>query len=457
MKNSFCNHRVFLSLIFNLIVSAAFSQKESFDLISFTPPAGWNKTPNGDVLMFSAPDKSDGSFCLISIYKSTPGTGNVNTDFSNAWNEVGVNRLKISAAPQMENVTAEGSWSNISGSASFKLDTIPSVAVLMTMSDNARTMSILIITNSQSYTAELDSFFSGIEIANNAAPEIAKSQQVQNTSVSGSLSDYIFDVPAGWTKEVTSGEIVLRGNDNISVISILPMQASTGDIEKDMASVFRQVFPGWEPDKWNPDNHISTKGVSSAGWNYYKDETAIAKTEGEKIFKTYAFVFLAQLGSNVAVIAGSYSRKMALLDEEANSDWLLFFHSLNFKNYPAGTISTLQKDILGEWLTGSGSGVLTYTFAANGRFSTGSAFSTSRDISQYKVLETTTSFVGDGKYIINGDEVTRTFEKTNKTIVEKVRVFYRKQYGDWQKKIGILDTSPAEGKPYEVTLTYVNQ
>jgi hypothetical protein len=457
MKQSFRYFTILLGLIFSLNVSIVSGQKETFDLISFNPPMGWNKTPQGDVLMFSAPDKSDGTFCLATLYKSSAGSGNVSSDFSTVWKELAVNRLKISTEPQMENISSDGDWSNVSGSAAFMLDTIPAAVVITTMSSRTVTMSILVITNSQAYTDDLNSFFSSIEIVKNAAEPPVKAQQAENFAVTGSLTDYIFDVPPGWTKEVTAGEIVLKGRDNISVISILPMQQSSGDLDKDMSTIFWQVFDGWRPDEWNPDNHISTKGSAASGWSYFKDEMGIAKTEGEKNFKSYGFVFLAQLGDKVAIIAGSYPSKMTLLDEEANVDWQLLFHSLNFKNYPSGNVSTLQKDILGEWLTGGSSGLSTYTFAANGRYSWGGAFSSSRDVSQYKVLETTTSFVGDGKYSIKGNELTMTSDKTNIQRVEKVRVFYQKQYGDWQKRIGMMDLAPADGKLYEVTMAYQKQ
>jgi hypothetical protein len=179
---------------------------------------------------------------------------------------------------------------------------------------------------------------------------------------------------------------------------------------------------------------------------------AIVKEDGDKKYKTYGFVFLAQLNGQLAVMAGSYPSKTNLLDDQAAPDWQIIFNSLEFKNYKSSSVSPLEKDILGEWISGSGSSVITYTFAANNRYAYGSAFSTSRDYSSYQVLETTTSFTGDGKFILKGNELTTINDKTGKTEVNKVRVYYEKQYGGWLKRLGILSVSLTDGKPYEFTM-----
>ena len=60
-----------LSLLLLILVllfthSAAFAQTETFGLVQYTPPAGWNKTqtqPN--VVAFSILDQTTGGFCII--------------------------------------------------------------------------------------------------------------------------------------------------------------------------------------------------------------------------------------------------------------------------------------------------------------------------------------------------------------------------------------------------------
>jgi hypothetical protein len=455
--------RKLVSLIFALFFvivinpSDVLAQKETFDLLTFTPPAGWTKTLKSDVVMFMSPEKNTGAFCLISIYKSIDGTGNLSTDFSSSWNNLAATRLNITEQPKAEKGESENGWDSQSGSASFNLQGITSVAILTTMSGYSKVMNILVVTSDQLFLKDLEPFYTSIKI-DKPSQNQAINQQLQGTSTPAAMSDYLFTVPPGWTKEVFTSEIVLRAPDKVSVLSILPMQPSSGDLENDMKTIFWQVFTGWKPDPWNPDNHISIKGVAPAGWSYFKDEMGIVKEEGDKKYQSYGFIFLAQLNGQVAIIAGSYPSKTNLLDEQYAVDWPLLFHSLAFKNYKSAATSPLANDILGEWLTGSSSSVMTYTFAANGRYGYASAYSTSRDYSSYQVLETTTRFVGDGKYTLKGNDLVMISDRTQKSDARKVRVFYEKQYGEYQKRIGLLNTTSSyDGKSYEVTMAYQNK
>jgi hypothetical protein len=453
MKIKTCSHGFAIYLLLILCSSSLLAQQEKFDLLSFSPPPGWARTLNNDVAMYSSSNEGSGAFCLISIYKSLDGSGDISTDFTNSWNTLAATRLSIADKPKAEKGESENGWDSQSGSASFTMQGSPCVAVLTTLSGYNRMINILVITNNQSYLTELEPFYTSVKIDKPVQPQM-KTQPAQINSAPGTLNDYIFTPPPGWTKEVNAGEIVLRGPDKVSILSILPMQPSSGDLENDMKTIFWQVFSGWKPDPRNPDEHISLKGTVPEGWSYFKDEIYITKEEGDKQYFTFGFVFLAKLDGQVAIVAGSYPSATNLLDEHYEVDWPLFFHSLKFKNFTAVPDSPLAQDILGEWLTAGNSGATTYTFAANNRYGYGSAYSTTRGYSSYQVIETTTTFAGDGKYSLNGNEMIMISDKTQKSDLRKVRVFWEKQYGDWQKRIGLLNLESYNGKPYELTMAF---
>ncbi len=438
---------LFISLLsFQVLL---FAQQTNYDLANFIAPKGWKKADNNGVLIFNA-SKPTGQFCIISIYKSVDGTGSLIADFESAWKELVADRLGIKDPPSTEKSEPENGWESETGSASFTQNGATALALLTTMSGYNKAMSILVISNDQSYNDQLTAFYNSITM--NKPTVVTKPNNALPSAVSKGVNDYIYSLPKGWTKEVLANEIVLHGPDKASVISMLPMQASSGDLEQDMQRIFWQVFDGWEADKWNPDHHIYTKGKAAAGWNYYKQELGIAKPgpDGKNI-QAYGFVFLASINNQVAIIAGSYVSGNNLLSEAVHPDWVVFFQHLGFKNYKS-TGSSLPTDILGNWLTGSNSGVVTYTFAANGHFEDASAFSTSHDISQYRILEKTTSFVGDGTYSIKGNELTTVNAKTHIKRTALVRVFFQNQYGQWLKKIGMLEASSVNGELYEITL-----
>lgn len=143
---------------------------------------------------------------------------------------------------------------------------------------------------------------------------------------------------------------------------------------------------------------------------------AIVKDVGEKRLSSHGFVFLAQLNGKVALIAGSYNDQANLLNEAYNPDWQIFFHSLAFNRFTADSVSPLASDILGSWVNVGSTNAISYTFAANGRYAFGSAFRASGYISYGSILKKTTTWTGDGKYILEGNKLTMI--KDNSEIVQ---------------------------------------
>lgn len=440
----------YLILLICLFSAGVFchGQTSTYDLASFTAPKGWSKTMNTGVVLYNSPKNDKGGFCLISIYQHMHGTGDLTKDFNKAWQELIASRLSVTAKPSIDKGEPDNGWNNLTGTASFTQQGANMMAILTTMSGYHTAMNIVVVLNDQSYLAELDGFYKSVTLKkpdqlNNA---------LQEGTVSGLLSDYEFTAPPGWSKENNASEIVLRGPDHQSVISILPMQPSSGNLETDMSRVFWQVFGGWEIDRQNIDHHIYSRGVAPAGWNYLKQELGISKTENGQLLHLNGFVLLAQLNNQVAIIAGSYPVGGSLLNESLHVDWQLFFHSLDFRNYPRAAVNPLATDILGEWLTGSSTGLATYTFAANGHYSNGSAYRSQQDISAYRILEKTTSFVGDGRYQLKGNELTLIPTRTNKPEAVKVRVFYKNEFLSWIRTIGMIFKSTIDGHLYELTM-----
>ena len=444
----------YLLFIFAGITLVPFSsaaQKVNYDFASFTPPAGWIKNEQDGVLMYTTPKNNKGTYCLLAIYKSVAGTGDLSADFNTAWNTLVAEKLNVKEQAAVEKGEPENGWDSETGTASFTSEGTSSTVILTNLTGLNNSMSILVVTNDASYTAVLEKFFQSIQMK----------KPVQNTITAittaviqrpGTLSDYDFALPQGWRKETGPNEIVLKAPDNTSVISILPMETSSGNLDTDMKTIFWQVFAGWQLDQWNPDHHIYTKGIGPGGWEYLKEEQGIRKEENGNVYQAYGIVMLAKLGGQVAIIAGSYKEGTNRLNEVLYADWISFFHSLKFKNYAVPAAYTLQKDMIGSWTAGSSSGVTSYSFAANGHYANGNAFSTSSSYDTYHTLETTTSFAGDGTYTVNGNTLTLVNSHTKKSSTSKIRIFYQKEYGDtWLKKIGMMQTA-ADGSLYEITM-----
>ena len=71
--------KIILLLCFHISVANVFAQKRTFDLTTFTPPKGWKKQSGESALQLSKEDGAKGTYCLITLYKSVPGTANAMT------------------------------------------------------------------------------------------------------------------------------------------------------------------------------------------------------------------------------------------------------------------------------------------------------------------------------------------------------------------------------------------
>jgi len=173
MNASNVNRKIFLGpflmLVFCLFVpQSAFGQMEKLGIVQYTPPKGMKKTPKENVVAFSNLNEATGSFCIITLYGATPGTGNAKSDFTREWNNLVVQTLKAEANPKTETVAADG-WTAIAGGAAVEAEVGKAVAFLTVISGFGKTVSILAVFNDQAYSSQVDTFISGIELDKTSA------------------------------------------------------------------------------------------------------------------------------------------------------------------------------------------------------------------------------------------------------------------------------------------------
>jgi hypothetical protein len=93
----------FYELSFSVLVLTAiglfiphtiFCQTEKLDIVEYTPPKGWTKTPKAGVMIYTNSNKEVGSFCVLSVYPSAPSVGSPQKDFADQWNALIVKRLR---------------------------------------------------------------------------------------------------------------------------------------------------------------------------------------------------------------------------------------------------------------------------------------------------------------------------------------------------------------------------
>jgi hypothetical protein len=441
--------KLLIITIIALNALSVFAQTQKYDIYSYTPPKGWEAQNGSSAKVFTKIDKAKNSLGIIMLYPSIDSSGDANEDFKYVWKQIVQDSFGASANPEIETGEQNG-FTVVNGGEMIKYEGIQALAMLTVLSGKGKVISVLTITNEQSYANVTQSLIDGMSVnipdsPAKSTPTTSNNSNSTTYSGNGSVSDYSFTTPKGWTRENNSGEIVLRKDQNQYVISFLPMIKSSGNLETDVENICWQVFKGWSPwgdtNGFKPDYGTFEKGKTSQGLDYFM-KVRYLKNNADDQKTLDAIILVIKAGTNVAVITAAQPLQ-SISDASAEAlDFILY--DFNLKNV-GGTVN-LQKELLGSW-SSVGSVALSDTYHPNGTFSFAGAsqFRTSRDA--YTDNVTTTSFSSDGTYKLAGNLMTKFIKKSGKTLQYRVRFFYTKYDKDeWQYKMGLLPSDSSDGR-----------
>jgi hypothetical protein len=178
---------LFATLGFCLFMpQTTFCQTEKLDIVEYTPPKGWTKTPKEGAVTYSYVNQSRTGFCIITVYASTASAGSPAKDFSKAWIELVVKPFKAEANPKTEIQSADG-WQAIAGGTAIEEQGAKAYAILTVFSGFGKTASVLGVFTDESFVAQLEAFTQSIKLdktavaANPASHAVNSDRQVVST------------------------------------------------------------------------------------------------------------------------------------------------------------------------------------------------------------------------------------------------------------------------------------
>ena len=154
--------KIILLCFFCISVTISSAQKETFDLITYTPPKAWKKQPAESAVQFSKEDAAKGTYCIITLYKAVPGTASSKENFDLAWASVVKEMVTVSTAPEMQPAATENGWEVQSGYAPFESDGNKGIVILVTSSGFEKMVNIIILTNTDVYEKNVTDFLESI-------------------------------------------------------------------------------------------------------------------------------------------------------------------------------------------------------------------------------------------------------------------------------------------------------
>lgn len=145
-------------------VGTAFTQKETFDLTTYTPPKAWKKQPAESAVQFTKEDPAKGSYCIITLYKAVPGTTSSKENFDLAWVSLVKEMVTVATPPEMQASAIENGWETQSGYAPFENDGNKGVVVLVTASGFDKMVNLIVLTNTDVYEKEMTAFLESVSL-----------------------------------------------------------------------------------------------------------------------------------------------------------------------------------------------------------------------------------------------------------------------------------------------------
>ena len=92
---------------------------ETYDLASFTPPAGWKReVKKNSSIMYSRIDPNQG-WCQLIVYNSFASDGSLDQDFKAEWDAVAAGMLAAAGPRNVADVPAANGWKCRSATGTF--------------------------------------------------------------------------------------------------------------------------------------------------------------------------------------------------------------------------------------------------------------------------------------------------------------------------------------------------
>lgn len=167
-----------------------FAQKETFDVVSYTIPKGWQKQQvEGGVQLFITDNKT-GGYAIAIVTKSMASTGSAEEDFTSQWKSLLVNTVNSITEPVKTEPVQDNGWEIHSGNGNYVDGNVKGLATLITATGYDQTVAAVLMTNTQQYQNDLLTFINSLELkkflSNTTTPNTPPANnKVNNSSVVG--------------------------------------------------------------------------------------------------------------------------------------------------------------------------------------------------------------------------------------------------------------------------------
>ena len=223
MKQFIC--LVFCSLFF--AVGASAQKLETFDIVSFKTPQGWQKQASQNAVQLGVDGGAAGGTCLITMFKALPGNSDAKVNFKAAWQTIVKETVNVSGNPQMQPPLSKNGWIGQSGAAPYQAGGKRGFVVLVTLSGQNKMVNVLILTDTDKFEKAIDGFVDSIVLPQikkaavvppKTAPPKTAPPKIQPTAPKSAFQFTTNNFDDGWiSTEQANWVAVTKGNAKVLI------------------------------------------------------------------------------------------------------------------------------------------------------------------------------------------------------------------------------------------------
>ena len=360
---------------------------------------------------------------LIYFYPSHAATGTAQDEFAKMW-RAHVGPTLPGPAPQPQ-VQRDGEFTVAVGAKQVDAKgTLMSVS-FVALVGKGRAIGVLTMAAGDGVQRELSAFLDTIEVVSAAA--------VTNLTTSDEI-DVDFTVPQGYGAERNGQAIVIKpaalNSSTPCVYGISPSRQSRGSLEADARAAILDALPGWQIKS---EHYNAMRGTSGDGWPYHWFRTDVQQMSGPSMQYLSAMAMAFPNGQGrVGIVWGFGSPSNCTLDDLY---FTRLFHSLRPRGWKSDGGRAFARELQsGTWRNTEYAGMAQYKFLPSGRYAYGQGTSVT-----FGNLETRTGIVGDGRYVLNGSDLTITPDSRRGVRKFRARIYDEFSGGIWLRQLALID------------------
>ncbi len=415
------------SILFLLLILSVFSsgqQRQSFDILSYTAPAGFKLKEQKQRLFF---EKIAGnSFCQLYVWPAQQGTNDQDANFKSDWDYFAAKPYNLSGTPEKQTEKQNG-WEVVTGVSPVTKEGVNFIVTVSTFTKNSISWCAVTVFNDEKYVAVIDKFIMGVKadgnkfikpkttpaVNTNTTPAITTNTTPATNNTGITKSTTTFD--DGWTATVTNDYVkVTKAGTELRLHYI---DKALDDARPNTVDAPEYYWSKYVEPYFNVSNLQKWSGVQYPVI-YHLQANAVDKKTGKACFVAIKIVYSGG-ARPIVVIAPNQNTYQQQFPHPNDLDPML----------NSNRFAVTANDIAGTWKGGGGGGVEYYnaysgTYAGMSAVSSTDEFTFNKDgsySSRYRSASMNNSgaqFGGqdyNGKFSVTDWSITATNRYKGKT------------------------------------------